>query len=153
MKRRKKNSSTSDLSCDSMSPKKKHIPNGFPNDYRSSPETVSIATSSIPQYAYHSSSLADSMATSIAATHGNGHLVVNTAMDHNDELLDRDTTNLLDVSAASSLSSLSSASSSSSSSSSDSPSPVNHLMDGDSTSSANTNQRQPRTPEDFYLFW
>lgn len=146
MKRRKKNSSTSDLSCDSLSPKKKHIPNGFPDDYRSSPETV-----------YHSGSLANSMAS--LATR-NGHIVVNTTAtaattttsDHNDELSDRDT-NMLDVSAASSLSSLSS--SSSSSSSSDSPSPINraHFVDGDSTSSANKNQRQPRTPEDFYLFW
>lgn len=134
MKRRKKNSSTSDLSCDSLSPKKHipNMPNSFADDeYRSSPDILSNA-------AYHSG-LADSIATQ------NGHIVVNTT-DQNDDLSDRDT-NMLDTTNASSSSSssasLSSSSSSSSSSSDDG---------GDSTPCANKSQRQPRTPEDFYLF-
>lgn len=143
MKRRKKNSSTSDLSCGSLSPKKHILQNSYADDdYRSSPDIVSNA-------AYHSG-LAGSIATR------NGHIVVNTT-DQNDDLSDRDT-NMLDTSChsqrsgTSGHSSSSSSSSASSSSSSSSSSASSSSDDNDSTPCTSKSQRQPRTPEDFYLF-
>lgn len=130
MKRRKKNSSTSDLSSDSLSPKK-HIPNGFSEEYRSSPETVYNST-------FHSI-LPNPMTTS------NGHII-----NDNDGLKSSEH----EINGLSSMD----ISQNGSMLSGDSQSPTrttianHHFDDSDSTSSANKSQRQPRTPEDFYLF-
>lgn len=137
MKRRKKNSSTSDLSSDSLSPPKKHIPNGFPEEYRSSPETVFNST-------FHS----------ILPNQMNGSM--NTSNGHHDNTIDNDDFkssehvngfSSLDVSQNGSMLSVDS------NQSSMRTTPANHHFDdSDSTSSVNKSQRQPRTPEDFYLF-
>lgn len=148
MKRRKKNSSASDLSSDSLSPKKR-APNGFAEDYRSSPETTFNSS-------YHSSlQMNGSLNTS------NGHYLNGAAIDHTSDL------HMMDV-----------ASQSDSIRSVDSGSPMHsattshhhlhHYDDSDSASSVNRSsgssngsgvdsgvdngRRQPRTPEDFYLF-
>lgn len=132
LKRRKRNSSTSDLSSDSLSPKK-HIPNGFTEDYRSSPETTFNSS-------YHSI-IPDPMNRSLNTS--NGH--------HLNRSATLKSTDLSIIEAASENGSIRSA---------DSESPrhsdatSHHYDDSDSASSLNKSngRRQARTPEDFYLF-
>lgn len=135
MKRRKKNASTSDLSSGSLSPKK-HIPNGYPDDYRSSPETTLNST-------FHSP-LPDAMNGSLNTSNGHHHMNGNGSLESPDHVGDL---NAMEV-----------VSQNGSTSSTDSQSPSHmadenhHFDDSDSTSSVNKSRRQPRTPEDFYLF-
>lgn len=134
MKRRKKNSSISDLSSDSLSPPKRQIRNGFPDEYRSSPETVFHST-------FHS--ILPNMNTSNGTLNG-----------HHNNINDNDDSKSSEI--VNDYSSLVSRNGSMLSDSNQSPmhcTTVNHHSDdSDSTSSVNKSQRQPRTPEDFYLF-
>lgn len=151
MKRRKKNnSSASDLSSDSLSPKKR-ITNGFAEEYRSSPETTFNSS-------YHSIPMNGSLNSTSNGLNHHHHLNGSTIIDHVNDL------NAMEV-----------VSQNGSIRSNDSESPrhsatVNnnhhHYDDSDSASSVNrssgsssggsgsssNDRRQPRTPEDFYLF-
>lgn len=135
MKRRKKNSSTSDLSSDSLSPKK-YISNGYPSDYRSSPETTLNST-------FHST-LPDGMNGSLNPSNGHHRINGNGMLKSPDHVSD------------SSMMEVVSQSGSTPSTGSQSPTHMadanHHFDDSDSTSSINKSRRQPRTPEDFYLF-
>lgn len=140
MKRRKKNSSASDLSSDSLSPKKQ-IPNGYADDYRSSPETTFNSPYHSIQYVGPNGSINKT----------NGHKHLNRSVnEHVNDL------NLIET--------VSQNGSIRSDAECESPMYSNaqnhHYDDSDSASSVNQNsiasssngRRQPRTPEDFYLF-
>lgn len=153
MKRRKKNASISDLSSASLSPKK-HIPNGYTADYRSSsPETAFNSP-------YHSIQYVGSNGT---INNTNGH-------NHSDELNDPISHHLNDFNM---LDTVSQNGSIRSDAEADCESPMhsnaaNHRYDDSDSASSSVNQnsgssgsgsggdgssrRQPRTPEDFYLF-
>lgn len=123
MKRRKKTSSSaSDLSSDSLSPKK-HKVNGLPDDYRSSPETVFNSP-------FHSIST-DKLNGSTDTT--NGHRFNDNedskSSDHHHYHHPRNNHH-----------------------NHQQHKHHHHSTDSDGPSSVNKSQRQPRTPEDFYLF-
>lgn len=148
MKRRKKNSSASDLSSDSLSPKKR-VPNGFADDYRSSPETTFNSS-------YYSIPMNGSLNTS------NGHhpsRLNGSIVDPANDL------QMMDVTSQNgSIRSMDSESPSRHSTTvnhhnhhhyddSDSASSVNRSSGSSNGSGSGSNgRRQPRTPEDFYLF-
>lgn len=142
MKRRKKNSSASDLSSDSLSPKKR-IPNGFAEDYRSSPETTFSSS-------YHSS-----IPMNGPLNTRNGHHLNGSVIDHTNDLHMMDVVNQND-----SIRSIDSGSPMHSATANHHH--LHHYDDSDSASSVNRSsgsssgdsggRRQPRTPEDFYLF-
>lgn len=126
MKRRKKISSTSDFSSDSLSPKK-HIPNSFSEDYRSSPETT-FNTS------FHSI-LAGQIGSLDAS---NSH--IKSGSDDSMQPIHETNLNVMDVSQ------------NGSNTSAGGQSPMDSSDDSNRMSSTNKSHRQPRTPEDFYLF-
>ncbi|XP_055318687.1 PHD finger protein 23B-like [Sitodiplosis mosellana] len=150
MKRRKKNSSASDLSSDSLSPKKR-IPNGFAEEYRSSPETTFNSS-------YHNSI---PMNGSLNTTNGHHNHLNGSVIDHTNDL------NIMEVvSQNGSIRSIDSGSPMHSATAnlhhhyddSDSASSVNRSSgsssgcSGDGGGGGGNGRRQPRTPEDFYLF-
>ncbi|XP_031622691.1 PHD finger protein 23B-like [Contarinia nasturtii] len=153
MKRRKKLSTASDLSSDSLSPKKRP-PNGYGhNDYRSSPETTFSSS-------YHNI-LPDSMnglsVNGTSTTNRHHHI---DGANYFSETINGDSNRKEIVSQNGLVRSMGSDSSSHTVivnrhryDDSDSASSVTRSIDGASSSGDGTvGHRQPRTPEDFYLF-
>lgn len=153
LKKRKKNSSTSDISSGSISPIKKQFTNGFADEYRSSPEITTYPSSNstpIIRHEFHSISSqqeqvnGDRMATNSTQQQFNNkngdHCVYSPDYASDIKMVDVVSQN---GKIRHSIEKLSTNQFNGSNS---------NGIDSDNSSSMNGGQRQPRTTEDFYLF-
>lgn len=140
LKRRKKNISTSESVSSGSSSPKKHFPNGFVEDYRSSPETISLPSPNSSFYATETNG-ADQLMKSPYANSDYDKLATVAPQNgtlrqpqHSESASSKQTTAATTATAHVA-----------------DQSPVNNSQNCVSNSSVN-GKRQPRTSEDFYLF-